>query len=99
MPWVIGDINDLKVYGSSDGKTRVLLAIGNKLIELTDEVKMTDSGKSFITDIGSGVVKFSEDGAMWTSLVDITFILLKPTGTINFSVSGKPKICFTSNHS
>ncbi len=29
MPWVIGDINDLKVYGSSDGKTRVLLAIGN----------------------------------------------------------------------
>lgn len=89
MPWVIGDINDLKVYGSSDGKTRVLLAIGNKLIELTDEVKMTDSGKPFITDIGSGVVKFSEDGAMWTSLVDITFILLKPTGTINFSVSGK----------
>lgn len=89
MPWVIGDINDLKVYGSSDGKTRVLLAIGDKLIELTDEVKMTDSGKPFITDIGSGVVKFSEDGAMWTSLVDITFILLKPTGTINFSVSGK----------
>ncbi len=38
MPWVIGDING-KVYGSSDGKTRVLLAIGNKLIELTDEVK------------------------------------------------------------
>lgn len=89
MPWIIGNINDLKVYGSSDGKTRVLLAIGNKLVELTDEIKMTDSGKSFITDINSGVIKFSDDGALWTSAVDITFILLKPTGTINFSVSGK----------
>ena len=89
MPWIIGNINDLKVYGSSDGKTRVLLAIGNKLVELTDEIKMTDSGKPFITDINSGVIKFSDDGALWTSAVDITFILLKPTGTINFSVSGK----------
>ena len=89
MPWTVGNINDLKVYGSSDGKSRVLLAIGNKLVELTDEVKLTDDGKPFIADIGSGAIKFSDDGAMWTSIVDITFILLKPTGTLKFSVSGK----------
>ncbi len=42
-------------------------------------------GKPFITDIGSGVVKLSEDGAMWTFLVDITMIILLVPGTINFS--------------
>lgn len=89
MPWLLGDVEDLLVYGSSDGKSRVLFAIGDRLVELSEGAKMTDRGKPFMTDIASGVVKFSEDGAMWTSVVDITFILLRPTGTVRFSVSGK----------
>lgn len=89
MPWLIGNVNDVKVYGSSDGKSRVLFAIENRLMELTPAAIHSDDGRPFLTDVNSGVVKFSKDGAMWASVVDITFILLRPTGTVQFAVSGK----------
>lgn len=89
MPWIVGEVADMKVYGGSDGKSRLLIAQDDKLMALSEEVKHTDDGTPFLTDIGSGMIKFSEDGALWTSVDSITFILLRPTGRVRFAISAK----------
>lgn len=88
LPWMIEGISDMFVYGGKDGVSRLLLAIGDQLYEMSSR-SHADGDKPFVVDIGSGAVKFSNDGSMWAHVVAVTFTLLKPKGKIRFSVNGK----------
>ena len=61
--------------------------MGNKIYQLDNNANTNDDGVSFTTNIGSGAIKFSEDGEQYGSVVDVTFIFLRPQGDINLSVT------------
>lgn len=88
LPWTIDGISDMFVYGGKDGVSRLLMAIGDRLFEMNTR-SHTDNEKPFVVDIGSGAIKFSSDGSMWSHIVAVTFTLLKPKGKIRFSINGK----------
>nr|DAT06350.1 MAG TPA: hypothetical protein [Caudoviricetes sp.] len=89
LPWLVGEINDIGVYGDSAGESRLLIAQGNRLKAFSKTQIHSDETVPFTTDIGSGILKFSRDGAEWVNAVNITFVLLRPVGVISFSVTGK----------
>lgn len=89
LPWVVGDLTDMCAYGDSDGSTRLLISQGNRLREFSKDQEHSDEDKPFVSDISSGILKFSEDGAEWANILSITFVLLRPKGKVQFSLTGK----------
>lgn len=89
MPWTIDPITDMKLYGDSLGFTHLTVSQGNKIMAFSDQKYHADGDKPFVCDIGSGLIKFSDDGSEWGSISTISFVLLKPRGKVRFSVSGK----------
>ncbi len=87
-PWSIS-ADWITLYNDNDGVTRFLILSGNTLYELTDSQASLDDGVAFTTDISSGLIKFSEDSLEWAKVIDVTFVLLRPQGTVNFLVAGK----------
>jgi len=71
---------------NSDGKTKSLALVANKIVEFDVNSATNDNGTPFLTNIGSGAIKFSEDGMIWGSVLDVTFVFLRPQGSINLSV-------------
>jgi hypothetical protein len=87
-PWGIS-ADWMMLYNDNSGATHFIVVQNNVAYELTDSQASYDAGTPFSTNITSGIIKFSEDGLEWGSVIDITFILLRPQGTVNFLVAGK----------
>jgi hypothetical protein len=87
-PWNIA-ASWMWLYNDNNGTTHHLVLSNNVIYELTYAQASNDDGVAFSTNATSGLLKFSEDTLEWSHVVDITFVLLRPQGTINFSISGK----------
>lgn len=77
------------LYNDNDGTTHFCILSGNQVMEFTYAQATNDNGVAFSTNASSGVIKFSENGQEWAKVIDVTFVLQRPQGTINLSVSGK----------
>lgn len=87
-PWNIsGDWQSL--YNDNGGTTHHLILKNGIIYELTTAQATNDDGTAFSTNATSGFLKFSDDGLDWAKVIDVTFNLLRPQGSISFIVSGK----------
>lgn len=87
MPWYIACDWQLLYADNSDGETKHLILSGNKIYELTDSNSTVDDTTAFPTTIGSGAIKFDENGLIYSSIIELIFIFLRPQGNINVSVT------------
>lgn len=88
-PWNIA-ASWLMLYNSNDGQTHeIVLGYNNVIYELTYAQATNDDGVAFPVNATSGLLKFSPDGLDWAKVIDVTFVLLKPQGSINFTISGQ----------
>lgn len=87
-PWSIA-ATWMNLYNDNSGMTHLLVISNNVIYELTDSQATSDDGVAFNTNATSGLIKFSEDSLEWAKVIDVTFVLLRPTGVINFSIAGK----------
>jgi hypothetical protein len=71
---------------NTTGNTRMLALVNNQFVEFDSATQTNDNGVPFQTNIGSGAIKFSDDGAIWGNVVDVTFVFLRPQGNINLTV-------------
>lgn len=71
---------------NTDGMTKMLALVNNKFMQFDSATMTNDNGTSFLTNIGSGDLKFNEDGSFWGDVIDVTFVFLRPQGNINLSV-------------
>jgi len=79
----------MSLYEDNSGSTHHLILKDNMIFELTDSQATMDNGLAFPTNITSGQLRFSEDGEEWATVTRVTFVFLRPRGTINVAVSGK----------
>lgn len=83
------------LYEDSSGVTHFCYLVSNtypatsEIYEFTYSLATTREGSAFSTYIGSGLIKFSEDGQEWANVEKIKFILIRPQGNITFNVTGK----------
>lgn len=87
-PWNIS-ADWITLYNDNNGVTHFLILSENGIYELSRIAKTADNGVSFSTSGTSGHLTFSEDGRMWGRLIKVIFVLLRPQGSINFTVTGK----------
>lgn len=87
-PWNVA-ASWMMLYNDNAGQTHHIILKNNVLYELTYAQASNDDGTSFATNATSGLIKFSEDTLEWAKVIDISFVLLRPQGVINFAVSGK----------
>lgn len=87
-PWNIA-ADWMTLYNDNSGMTHFLIVKNNICYETSYAAATSDDGVAFSTNITSGIIKFSEDGMDWAKVIRITFILLRPQGTINITVTGK----------
>lgn len=88
-PWNIS-ASWLMLYNDNSGTThQIVLGVNNIVYEMTEAQATNDDGTAFSTNATSGLIKFSDDSLEWAKVIDITFILLRPQGTINITVSGR----------
>lgn len=86
-PWDIA-ADWMWLYNDNDGVTHLCVLVDNEISELTYSQSTNDNGTPFATSATSGIINFSEDGQEWAKVIDVTFVLQRPQGTINVSVSG-----------
>jgi len=79
----------MSLYEDNSGNTHHLVLKDNVIFELTDSQATMDNMSAFPTNITSGQLRFSEDGEVWATVTRVTFVFLRPRGTINVAVSGK----------
>lgn len=84
----IANVDWLWTYEDSLGATRLLALSNNTIYEFSYASFTNDDGDPFSTYVRSGILKFSEDGMDWASVIDVTFVFLRPRGSINLTVSG-----------
>lgn len=77
------------LYEDNAGTSHHLILSGNRLYDLNKQQATMDGSTSFPTNITSGQWRFSEDGEEWATVTAVTFVFLRPRGTINVSVQGK----------
>lgn len=88
-PWNV-PASWMMLYNDNAGNTHHVVVSANAMYEFSYNGQATsDAGVAFPTNARSGLVKFSEDGLEWAKVIDVTFILLRPQGAINFTVSGQ----------
>lgn len=86
-PWLIA-ADWMTLYAeNSTGVTKRIFLVNNQFMELDESTRTNDNGTAFSTTIGSGNIKFSEDGEQYGQVIDVTFIFLRPQGNINLTVS------------
>lgn len=88
LPWELS-IDWLWLYDDNGGATHFMALSNNQIYEITYAQLTRDDQTPFATRVGSGIVKFSEDGQEWGSVIDITFVLLRPQGSLTFTITGK----------
>ena len=87
-PWSIA-CSWMVLYNDNSGYSHHLILKNNVIFELTYAQSTYDDGTAFPVNITSGLINFSEDTLEWAKVIDITFVILRPQGVINFLVSGK----------
>jgi hypothetical protein len=87
-PWNI-NVSWMTLYNDNAGLSHHLVLSNNVIYEFSRSQFCNDDGTPFATNATSGLIKFSDDGLVWSKVIDVTFILLRPQGTINFTVAGK----------
>jgi hypothetical protein len=87
-PWYV-NVDWLWLYDDSSGTTHMLALSGNAMYEFSYGQLTQDGSTAFSVDIASGLIKFSPDGMEWGSVIDVTFVLERPQGTIVMNVVGK----------
>lgn len=87
-PWNIA-ASWITLYNDNFGVSHFLILSNNVIYETTNAQSSNDDGVVFGTNATSGLIKFSADSLEWAKVIDMTFILLRPQGTINFTVAGK----------
>lgn len=87
LPWEI-DADFLGSYQDNSGNTHFICLQNNTIYEFSYSQLTTDGSTAFSTYARSGIVKFSDDGMEWAKVIDVTFVLLRPKGTINLTFSG-----------
>ena len=87
-PWSVA-ADWMTLYNDNSGRTHFLVVRDDNILEFSKSAKTTDDGKPFATSGTSGQVQFSEDGRDWARLTKVIFVLMRPQGRINFSVSGR----------
>lgn len=87
-PWNIS-AEWLWLYNDNSGNTHLMALVNNQMCELTYTVLTSDMGVAFSTSGSSGLIKFSPDGREWGRLIQVIFSILRPQGTMNFTISGK----------
>lgn len=75
-------------YQDNSGNTHFIALVDNEIFEFSYSQLTTDKNTAFGTYAKSGIIKFSEDGMEWAKVIDVTFVLLRPRGNINVTVSG-----------
>lgn len=84
----IANVDWLMVYEDNTGSTHLIALSNNEIFEFSYSALTSDDGVAFGTYARSGIIKFSKDGMDWASVIDVTFVLLRPRGNINLTVSG-----------
>lgn len=87
-PWNIS-ADWMMLYNDNNGTTHFIILAGNVLYETSYSQLTNDNGTAFQTSGNSGQIRFSEDGREWARVLQVIFVLLRPQGSINFSVAGK----------
>lgn len=87
-PWSIA-ADWMMLYNDNSGATHHIVLKDNMLYELTNAQASLDDGVAFSTNATSGLIKFSEDSLEWAKVIDVTFVLQRPQGVINFLIAGK----------
>lgn len=87
-PWNIA-ASWMVLYNDNSGTTHFLVLKNNVIYELSYVSATSDDGTAFNTNLTSGILKFSDDGMEWARVINVTFILLRPQGTISLLVTGK----------
>lgn len=87
-PWNV-EADWMWLYRDNDGVTHHCILQNNEVYEFTYSQFTTDSSGAVSTNATSGVIKFSEDGQEWAKIIDVTFVLSRPRGAIQLSVTGK----------
>ena len=87
-PWGIA-ASWMVLYNDNSGQTHHLVLKDNVIYELTNAQATLDDGVAFSTNATSGLIKFSEDSLEWAKVIDVTFVLQRPQGVINFLIAGK----------
>lgn len=88
-PWQIAADWMLLYADNTSGVTKELFLVDNQIYELDESTNTNDNGTVFQTSIGSGSIKFSEDGEEYGQVIDVTFIFLRPQGLINLTVTAR----------
>lgn len=86
-PWNIA-ADWMWLYNDNAGRTHFCMLVNNRIMEMSYSAKTADNGVAFPTSFLSGQNKFSEDGREWGRLIQLVFVILRPQGTFNFSVTG-----------
>lgn len=87
-PWNIS-ADWMWLYTDNDGVTHFLILFNNQIYELSTSQFTNDAGVSFSTSGNSGQITFSPDGRIWGHLLNVIYVLLRPQGPFQASVSGQ----------
>lgn len=87
---VLLNVDWMWLADDANGVTHHCALIGNQIYEFSYSKLTTNaSGAALPITIGSGIMKFSDDGMMWGSVIDLTFVMLNwQGGPVTFSVTG-----------
>lgn len=84
----IADVDWIMVYEDNSGNTKLLALSNNEIFEFSYSSLTNDNGTPFGTYARSGIIKFSEDGEEYASVIDVKFVFLRPRGSIQLQVDG-----------
>lgn len=79
----------LWLYEDNLGVTHFCYLSGNKIYEFTYSRATERNGTAFATSVGSGLIKFSDDGQEWAKVLRLILILIRPQGNITANVTAK----------
>lgn len=88
LPWNIA-ADWISLYEDNFGETHHLVLQNNRIYEFSTSQSTQDDATPFPTQITSGQLRFSEDGEEWATVTRVSFVLLRPRGTIRFTVFGR----------
>lgn len=77
------------LYNDNSGTTHHLILKNNIVYQLSYTALTADDGTAFSTSFNSGQIPFSPDSRVWGKLLKVIFVLLRPQGSLNFTISGK----------
>jgi hypothetical protein len=86
-PWSI-PADWLVLVADANGDTHSVVLSNNTIYELSYKTLTSDDGIPFSTSGTTGLTYFSPDGRVWGRLIRVVIEVLRPQGTINFTISG-----------